>query len=126
MDKEEIKFWILCGLVIVLAFVVGMSLQKDISEKEYTKVLKNYVYETNHRINQSIQRYSFNLTAYAKYQTDEKLKQPFACVLGDGEIMEDMYINIFIPALNENPVCFVNNGNQMRGNNTNISKSNII
>lgn len=101
MDNEKpfsknIRYILPFLLFVVLAFVLGMVYQQLKSDREW-----------NNFLNESIQRYNFTLAGYSKFQTQEALKEPFACVLGDGEQMEEIFWNVFNPAVNGQPVCFV-------------------
>ena len=104
MDKEKIRFWLPYGLFVTLAFILGMWLQSDLSEEKWNNILQNYVNE----LNDAIQKYEFNLTAYSKFQTAEDLRQPFACILGDGNVMEEFHWNVLSQSFNNKPICFMN------------------
>ena len=93
---RDIRFYIPFVLVLILAFVLGMGFQKSMSNKEW-----------NDALNRSIYRYNFTLAGYSKFKTNETLREPFACVLGDGDQIEEIFWNVFDPALNRIPVCFV-------------------
>ena len=94
---KNIRYALPFIIFVILAFVLGMVFQKSMSDKEW-----------NNALNTSIQRYNFTLAGYSKFVTQEALREPFACVLGDGEQMEEIFWNVFNPALNRQPVCFVN------------------
>jgi len=108
---SNIRFYLPFILIVILAFILGMILQKSISDKEWNNILNN-----------SIQRYNFTLAGYSKFQTQEALKEPFACVLGDGEQIEQIFWNVFTPALNRKPVCFVSIYNPTNILNLNLSE----
>lgn len=109
------KFWVLSLLVVVCFFVLGMTLQKSLSEKQWLEILNNY----KERVDNSIKKYEFGVVAYSKVTTQEPIREPFACVLGNGEEMERMYLDLFIPALNGQSVCFVNTLNLTQSGGTN-------
>lgn len=109
IPKEKRNFWILSVLVIALFFVLGMTLQKSLSERYWSNILSDYSNKVENSIDNSINRYEFTLAAYSKFKTQELLREPFACILSEnGDEMENIYFDIFVPALNGQPVCFVN------------------
>lgn len=94
---------ILLGIFI---FLLGMKVESMILIEDFNEVFANY---EQRFINNSVQKFEFNLSAYSTQKTQEPLNGAFACVLGDGNVMADMYGKVFIPALYGQPVCFVNN-----------------
>lgn len=111
MDEEKpfyknIRYVLPFALIVALAFLFGGMYGKYQTDKEWNKF-----------INSSIQRYNFTFAGYSKFKTQEPLREPFACVLGNGDDMEEIFWNVFTPALNRQPVCFVSTYSNETGGN---------
>lgn len=104
--EQKTKTIILFCLAGIVLFLLGMKLESIILISQFNEVFADY---EQRFINNSVQKFEFNLSAHSAKKTQETLNGAFACVLGDGNVMVDMYANVFIPALYGQPVCFVNN-----------------
>lgn len=106
MEKEKTNYgiWILLFAIILCSFVVGIIYGQNTESKKMEKLFNSYV-----------QEYNFEKIAYSPVATDS-IPMPFACILGDKEEMAKAFQNIFQPAVNKFPVCFVNTHNYNESN----------
>ena len=105
MENKNLHFIYIAA--VLLALLAGAMIDRNYVDKSYNKSLSSIEEQYKSKI-LDIQYYDFNLSAYSKFQSQEPLRQPFACVLGDGEEMEKMFYEVFSVAGEGTPVCFVN------------------
>lgn len=116
--EQKTKTIILFCLAGIVLFLSGMKVESMILINQFNDAFADY---EQRFINNSVQKFEFNLSAHSAQKTQEPLKGAFACVLGDGKVMADIYATVFVPALYGYPVCFVNNmsfGNSSQEENT--------
>ena len=121
--EQKTKTTINLILIGAVLFLLGMKIESVILSSQFNEAFADYEKLKLLDFENKIQKFEFNLSAYSAQKTQEPLKDAFACVLGDGNVMVDMYANIFIPALYGEPVCFVNNltFNNLQDNIDNLS-----
>lgn len=100
----EKKEWILIISLVALAFVLGMLLEQKIFTKKYNFLLQ----EMEDEVKNSIKKFSFGTVAYNPKPINETLNEPFVCIIGDNSTVEKIFSDVFLPAMEGNPVCFVN------------------
>jgi len=99
MEKKDYGKWIVIFSIIACSFVLGAMWGKYLENKSMEKLFDSY-----------IQKYDFEKIAYSPIATDD-IPMSFTCILGEKEELARVFQNVFQPAVNKFPVCFVNTHN---------------